>query len=271
MAAITSPSETILVDVRDNVCWISFNRPDSLNALNSELVSALDYIITAVGDQDDIRCVTIQGAGDHFMAGGDIKKFKVMLDTEPDMTARRHEFERLLHNVHEVIFKMRKLRQPIIAIVKGAVAGAGVSLMMACDLVVASEKSFFTLAYCHLGVSPDGGSTYHLPRMVGMKRAFEIALLGNRFDADKAEKWGLINQSVSADELEKTVSDLADELASLAPETMQLGLAAYEQQDALAFDEALPFLQEQIAQCFQGDDAKEGIAAFLEKRKPNWK
>ena len=117
MTAITSPSETIFVDVKDNVCWISFNRPDSLNALNSELVSALDHIITAVGDQDDIRCVAIQGAGDHFMAGGDIKKFKVMLDTEPDMTARRHEFERLLHNVHEVIFKMRKLRQPIIAIV----------------------------------------------------------------------------------------------------------------------------------------------------------
>ena len=116
MAAITSPSETILVDVRDNVCWISFNRPDSLNALNSELVSALDYIITAVGDQDDIRCVTIQGAGDHFMAGGDIKKFKVMLDTEPDMTARRHEFERLLHNVHEVIFKMRKLQEDVMKI-----------------------------------------------------------------------------------------------------------------------------------------------------------
>ena len=270
MAAITSPSETILVDVRDNVCWISFNRPDSLNALNSELVSALDYIITAVGDQDDIRCVTIQGAGDHFMAGGDIKKFKVMLDTEPDMTARRHEFERLLHNVHEVIFKMRKLRQPIIAIVKGAVAGAGVSLMMACDLVVASEKSFFTLAYCHLGVSPDGGSTYHLPRMVGMKRAFEIALLGNRFDAATAEKWGLINWVFSTEELEaeayRIVSSLATGPTHAHAHAKALLNASLDNTINTQLDNEIT----SFVDCTATPDFTEGVAAFIEKRKPKF-
>jgi enoyl-CoA hydratase/carnithine racemase len=99
----------------------------------------------------------------------------------------------------------------------------------------------------------------------------DFIMRGQPIDTRQAEQWGLINQSVPANELEKTVSNLANELASLAPETMQLGLAAYEQQDALVFDEALPYLQEQIAQCFQSHDAKEGIAAFLEKRQPNWK
>jgi 2-(1,2-epoxy-1,2-dihydrophenyl)acetyl-CoA isomerase len=185
-----------------------------MNAINHELLNALNHIITAVGDQDGIRCVAIQGAGDNFMAGGDIKKFKAMLDMEPDITTRRHEFERTLHNVHEVIFKMRELHQPIIAIVKGAVAGAGVSLMSACDLVAASEKSFFTLAYCHLGVSPDGGSTYHLPRMVGIKRAFEIALLGDRFDASTAEKWGLINWVFSDKDLDTEANKIVLRLAT---------------------------------------------------------
>jgi len=108
-------------------------------------------------------------------------------------------------------------------------------------------------------------------RVMPKRAGLDFIMRGQPINATKAELWGLINQSVAAADLEKTVADLASELASLAPETMQLGLAAFEKQDALAFDDALPYLQEQIAQCFQGDDAKEGIAAFLEKRKPNWK
>jgi 2-(1,2-epoxy-1,2-dihydrophenyl)acetyl-CoA isomerase len=271
LATITSPSETVLVDVKDNVCWISFNRPKSMNAINLELLSALDHIITAAGTQDDIRCVAIQGAGDNFMAGGDIKKFKVMLDTEPDVTARRHEFERTLHSVHEVIFKMRKLRQPIIAIVKGAVAGAGVSLMSACDLVVASEKSFFTLAYCHLGVSPDGGSTYHLPRMVGMKRAFEIALLGDRFDAAKAEKWGLINWVFSAEEIDTEANKIVLRLAT-GP-TLAHGHAKALLNKSLnnTINTQLNNEITRFVDCTETSDFTEGVTAFIEKRKAKFK
>ena len=271
MAAITSPSETVLVDIEDKVCWISFNRPNSMNAINLELLNALNHIITAVGDQDGIRCVAIQGAGDNFMAGGDIKKFKAMLDTEPDITARRYEFERTLHNVHEVIFKMRKLHQPIIAIVKGAVAGAGVSLMSACDLVAASEKSFFTLAYCHLGVSPDGGSTYHLPRMVGMKRAFEIALLGDRFDAATAEKWGLINWVFSDEDLDTEANKLILRLATGPSQAHGHAKALLNESLNNTINTQLDDEITRFINCTETSDFTEGVTAFIEKREAKFK
>ena len=108
-------------------------------------------------------------------------------------------------------------------------------------------------------------------RVMPKRAGLDFIMRGQPIDANKAEIWGLINESVAANDLDKRVSQLAEELASLAPGTMQFGLEAYEKQDALEFDEALPYLQKQIAKCFEGDDAKEGIAVFLEKRKPNWK
>jgi len=267
---ITSPNETVLVDVRDAVCWISFNRPESLNAINPELVSALDHIMTAVRDNNDIRCVVLQGEGNHFMAGGDIKKFKTMLDTEPDMTARRHEFERLLHNVHDVIFKMRNLRQPIVAIVNGAVAGAGVSLMLACDLVIASDTAFFTLAYCHLGVSPDGGSTYHLPRTVGMKRAFEIALLGDRFDAVTAEKWGLINWVFAADQTQTESSKIISRIANGPTHAHAHAKSLLNTSLNNSIEAQLDAEITNFVDCTTTPDFIEGVTAFIEKRKPQF-
>lgn len=269
-AAILSPNETVLVDVRDAVCWISFNRPKSLNAISPELVSALDHVITSVKGRDDIRCVVLQGAGDHFMAGGDVKSFKVMLETEPDVTARRHEFERLLHDVHEVIFKMRNLPQPIVALVNGAVAGAGVSLVLACDLVVAAESAFFTLAYCHLGVSPDGGSTYHLPRMVGMKRAFQIALLGDRFDAETAEKWGLINWVFAADVFEAEAGKIISRLANGPTHAHGHAKALLNASLSNAIEVQLDKEITGFVDCTTTSDFDEGVTAFVEKRKPNF-
>lgn len=269
--AISSLNDTVLVDVRDAVCWISFNRPDSLNAINPDLVNGLDHVFSALRERDDIRCVVVQGAGEHFMAGGDIKSFKVMLDTEPDVTTRRHQFEKLLHNVHDVIFKMRNLRQPIIAVVNGAVAGAGVSLMLACDLVVASEKSFFTLAYCHLGVSPDGGSTYHLPRTVGMKRAFEMALLGDRFDAETAEKWGLVNWVVAADQLQTESEKIAARIANGPTHAHGHAKALLNASLNNSIEAQLDNEITGFVDCTTTADFVEGVNAFVEKRKPEFK
>lgn len=267
---ITSPNDTVLVDVRDAVCWISFNRPKSLNAINPDLVSALDHIISGVKGRDDIRCVVLQGAGEHFMAGGDVKSFKVMLDTEPDVTARRHEFERLLHNVHDVIFKMRNLPQPIVALVNGAVAGAGVSLMLACDLVIAADSAFFTLAYCHLGVSPDGGSTYHLPRMVGMKRAFQIALLGDRFDAETAEKWGLINWVFTAAELQSEAEKIINRLANGPTHAHGHAKALLNTSLSNSIEAQLDKEIVGFVDCTTTSDFDEGVTAFVDKRKPEF-
>ena len=165
---------------------------------------------------------------------------------------------------------MQSLPQPILASVKGAVAGAGISLMAACDLVVAGESSFFTLAYCHLGVSPAGGSTHFLPRIVGLKRSFEIALLGERFDVNTAEKWGLINKVVSDSDLLEVTKNLATRLA-LGPSQ------AHSRAKALLYGSSRKSLREQLnheakafADCTITKDFEEGVDAFLAKRVPKF-
>lgn len=270
MTDITSPNDTVAVEVQGAVAWITLNRPQSLNALNRDLVAAMMTVTTAIRDDTDIRAVVLRGAGDHFMAGGDIKYFKERLDADPGKTALRHEFEGLLNDVHAVILNMRAMPQPILASVHGAVAGAGVSFMLACDLVLAADDTFITLAYCHLGVSPDGGSTFALPRMVGLKRAFEIALLGDRFDAATAERWGLINKVVATTDLEGETIELAARLArgptrahahakALLNASLERGLADQLDAETAAF-----------ADCTTTEDFAEGVDAFINKRKPSF-
>jgi len=268
---ISSPNDTVSVDVRDAVCWVTFNRPKSLNAINSELVAALAHITETLKDVKDVRAVVMQGEGDHFMAGGDIKKFRSMLAETSDQAELNAQFSALLDDVHNIIFNMRTLPQPILASVRGAVAGAGVSMMLACDLVLAADDAFFTLAYCHLGVSPDGGSTYHLPRMVGLKRSFEIALLGDRFDAETAERWGLINRVVP-------VADLADETARLATRLASGPSHAHAHAKRLLNQSLNTSIETQLgdeitsfADCTATDDFREGVSAFVAKRPAEFK
>ena len=160
---------------------------------------------------------------------------------------------------------------PVIASVKGAVAGAGFSLMLGCDLVVAAEGGIFTLAYCHLGTSPDGGSTWHLPRTLGMKRAMEIALLGDRFGPDQALAWGLINKIVPADDLDAEVATLANRLAK-GP------TLAYGETKRLLLDSTDRDLSNQLhaetrsfVTCAMTDDFRKGVTAFVDKQKPDFK
>jgi len=268
---VTSPNDTILADVTGDVCTLTFNRPDALNALNDDLVAALNAVIQQIGDAPDVRCVVLGGAGDHFMAGGDIKTFHDTLESEPDRTARRHYFEGLLEGVHIGIAAMRGLPQPIIGKVRGAAAGAGVSVMLACDLVIASEDAFFTLAYCHLGVSPDGGSTFQLPRATGMKRAMEIALLGDRFDAATAERWGLINKVVAADALDDEVAALAGRLAAGPARAYAHTKALMNQSFENALRQQLDAEARGFADCTTTDDFAEGVSAFVAKRKPDFR
>jgi 2-(1,2-epoxy-1,2-dihydrophenyl)acetyl-CoA isomerase len=269
--SLSSPNESVSVDVRDAVCWITFNRPKSLNAINDDLVAALANITEALKDSTDVRAVVMQGEGDHFMAGGDIKKFERALAATMDKDELRQQFSSLLDNVHKVIFNMRALPQPIVASVKGAVAGAGVSMMLACDLVLAADSAFFTLAYCHLGVSPDGGSTYHLPRMVGLKRSFEIALLGDRFDAETAERWGMINRVVPT-------ADLMEETEKLAKRLATGPSYAHAQAKKLLNNSLNNPIRTQLdaetaafADCTTTADFREGVTGFIEKRSPEFK
>ena len=137
----------------------------------------------------------LQGAGGYFMAGGDLRAFYSLLDRKPD--ERRRHFETTIDRVHAIIRSMRRMPQPVIAKIDGAAGGFGLSLVLAADLAVAAADSIFTMAYCRIGTSPDGSSTWFLPRTVGAKKAMELALLGDRFGAREAERLGIVNRVVS--------------------------------------------------------------------------
>ncbi|MDA0306782.1 MAG: enoyl-CoA hydratase [Proteobacteria bacterium] len=262
----TSPNDTVLVETDGGICRITLNRPQSLNAINPDMARALRQITGEIRDDASIRVVVLEGTGDHFMAGGDVKGFKELLDKKPGETEIRGHFEEMLGIVHEFITDFREMPKPVIGSVRGAVAGAGFSVMLACDMVLASDTSFYTLAYCHLGAAPDGGSTYALPRTVGLKRAFEIALLGDRFDGETALEAGMINRLVAD-------ADLASETDKLAARLAEGPAAAIAKTKALLNGSLHNTLQEQLAaetkafvECTITADFSEGVTAFVEKR-----
>jgi 2-(1,2-epoxy-1,2-dihydrophenyl)acetyl-CoA isomerase len=259
--------DAVTLNIENDVATLTLNRPERMNALDSAMVagllSALDQIDTEI---ENIGAIVITGAGGTFMAGGDVKFFH-KLGQIPANEARL-QIAAMIDKVHQIITRLTDLPRPVIARVNGAVAGFGISLMNACDMAIASSETVFTLAYCHIGTSPDGGSTHSLVRLVGMKKAKEIAFLGDRFDAEEARNLGLINQVVHNDALDGATAKLAKRLAAgprgaLARTKALLNSAPDRDLPAQLAAEAQSF-----ADCAISDDFREGVTAFVEKRKP---
>jgi 2-(1,2-epoxy-1,2-dihydrophenyl)acetyl-CoA isomerase len=211
-----------------------------------------------------VRCVVIRG-GEHFMAGGDLKWFFALIEGR-SAAEKTVLFQNFVHEAHAVIICVRRMPKPVIASVSGAAAGFGLSLMMACDLAIAADTAYFTLAYSLIGASPDGGSTFALARSVGSKKAMEIALLGERFDAAAAERLGLVNRVVPATSLGGETMKLAARLA--AGPTAVYGRTKALLSDALAnsLESQLQREAEAFARSAAEPDFAEGLRAFIEKR-----
>ena len=192
--------DTVLCEIDKGIAWVTLNNPKARNALSAQMRIDMRDVIGDLEHDESVRCVVLRGAGGHFMAGGDIRAMKERLEIE------RQERKRVvvegIHAIHLPIFAIRRMRKPVIASVQGAAAGFGLGLVAACDLALAADDAFFTLAYCHIGASPDGGSSYFLARTLGMKQAMELALLGDRFGAERALELGIVNRVVPAAELE---------------------------------------------------------------------
>ncbi|REJ79745.1 MAG: enoyl-CoA hydratase [Acidobacteria bacterium] len=258
----------LLVDVEGGVATVTMNRPEARNALSDEMRSLLCDWMHRLELDDEVKVVVLEGAGDHFMAGGDVKGMVSAIEREP--AEIEQHFNLRIHDLHPIFYAMRRMAKPIIAKVRGAAAGAGVSFALGCDLVVASEDAFFVLAYVNIGTTPDGSSTFQLPRNMTIKQAMEMTLLGDRVSARRAYEIGYVNSVVPADALDAEVAGLAHRLAS-GP-TFVLGQAKRLLYASLGnqWETQLQAEAESFARCAARGDFREGVTAFVEKRKPRF-
>lgn len=245
------------IDISNNILTITLNRPEKKNAINNVMMNELNYALAYAKQERLIRVVVIAAEGDIFCAGADLRRE----ESESNIPK--------LENADDVSLALRHLYKPVICKIQGSVLAGALLMVSNSTHAIAIKEAKFSAPEIKRGLWPFmvmAGLFRVMPRRAGL----DFVMRGQPINAKKAEEWGLINESVNKDELDSRVSNLASELASLAPGTMQFGLEAYEKQDSMSFDEALPYLQKQIAKCFEGDDAKEGISAFLEKREPDW-
>lgn len=257
--------QTLLFDVTSGIATITLNRPDAANAMNPTMARELSDIAIRCDDSPDIRAVVIRGSGKMFCAGGDLGVFAEAGDKVSAV------IKEMAGDLHMGISRLTRMNAPVIAAVNGTAAGAGFSLAIAADLVISVDTAKYVMAYTNAGLSPDGSSTYFLPRCIGDRRARELMLTNRVLSAAEALDWGLINQVVSKEDFDETVSKLA---ASIA-EGPTLAFGRVKSLLNASFDNGLETQMELetrgISDMSKTDDGIEGIQAFLAKRKPNFK
>ena len=257
--------ETLLFQVSDGVATITINRPEAANAMNPLMAVELSEVAIVCDDDPSIRAVVITGTGRLFCAGGDLGVFAEAGDRLKSL------IKKMAGDLHMGLSRLARGHAPVIAAVNGPAAGAGMSLVMACDLAIAAERAVFTMAYTRAGLAPDGSSTFYMPRKIGDRRSRELMLTNRVLTAPEALDWGVVNRVVADDELPVAASELARDLAD-GP------TLAYGAVKALlngTFDQTLESQMElearAIADLSVTRDGQEGISAFLEKRKPKFR
>ena len=251
---------TIDFAVKDNIARITLNRPDAANALNIDMSKDLMHASLACSEDPNIRAVIITGNGRMFCAGGDLKSFAA----QGEQLA--YHLKEVTTYLHAAVSRFTRMDAPVIAAVNGVAAGAGMSLACSCDLVLAAESAKFTMAYTRAGLTPDGSSTYFLPRIVGLKRALELTMTNRLLSAQEAEQWGIVTKIVPDANLQTEADTLATQLASAA--TGALGSTKRLLHNAWndTLETQMELESQAIAARAHTADGREGIAAFLEKR-----
>ena len=259
---------TVVLRRHEAVLEIILNRPELLNAANRELIGDLAAATAGVAEDQSVRAVLLRGAGTHFCAGGDITMFGELIKLPP--TERHRALYEIVDGLHPLLIRLRYMPKPVVAAVQGAAAGFGLSLVVAADLALAAEDAIFASGYIHLGTTPDGGLTALLARVVGLKQAAELMLLGDRFDARRALELGIVNRLVPPAALEGEAMALAMRLANGPAHAYGRTKALLQATLGDAFDAQLRRETESFAGCAATEEFVEGVRAFLEKRPPQF-
>ncbi|MBP9956444.1 MAG: 2-(1,2-epoxy-1,2-dihydrophenyl)acetyl-CoA isomerase [Pseudomonas sp.] len=258
--------EHILFTIEQGVATLTLNRPEQLNSFNAQMHKEVREALKQVRQNPEVRCLLITGSGRGFCAGQDLGDRNVAPGAAaPDLG------ESIEKNYNPLIRALRDLPMPVICAVNGVAAGAGANIALACDITLAARSASFIQAFCKIGLVPDSGGTWTLPRAVGMARAKALALLGDRLSAEQAEQWGMIWRCVDDAALQDEALKLARQLATQPTYGLALIKRALNASANNSFDEQLDLERDLQRLAGRSEDYREGVAAFMAKRTPEFK
>jgi 2-(1,2-epoxy-1,2-dihydrophenyl)acetyl-CoA isomerase len=255
----------LLLDRRDHVATITLNRPQTFNALNLGLGRDLFHAVLEVDEDPDVRCVVVTGAGKAFCGGGDVKDFA---DNLPRIGVLIKELTTYLHGA---VSRLTRSDKPVIMAVNGVAAGGGFSFALAGDVVIAAESARFTMAYSKIAASPDGSSSYFLPRLIGLRRAMELYFTNRVLSAEEAQAWGLVTRVVPDADLGRTVAALAGELAQGPTRAFGAAKRLFHQSTWESLETQMELEAQAIASMGHTDDFGVGVTAFANKKTPTFR
>ena len=259
------PYDTVLLQRADAVATITLNRPDAYNALNLALGRDLFHAVLEVDEDPGVRCVVLTGAGRAFCGGGDVKDFAGSLDRIGVLV------KELTTYVHGAVSRLVRSPKPVIVAINGMAAGGGLSLALAGDLVLAGESAKLTMAYSRIAATPDGSSSYFLPRLIGLRRAMELYLTNRVLTAKEALEWGLVTRVVPDGELAGAAAALARELAQGPTRAFGGAKLLFHQSTHESLETQMELESQAIAASGHTEDFREGVTAFASKRTPTFR
>jgi 2-(1,2-epoxy-1,2-dihydrophenyl)acetyl-CoA isomerase len=256
---------SVLVSLEAGVLTLTLNRPDRLNAFNPQMHQELRKALERALDEAAVRAVLLTGAGRGFCAGQDLSERNVAADAPIDLSVS------LGSHYNPLVRRLRELPKPVVCAVNGVAAGAGANIALACDLVIAARSASFVQSFARLGLVPDSGGTWLLPRLLGQARAMGLALLGEKLPAEQAQEWGLIWKAVDDDELMPFARQMATALAEGPTRGYGLLKKAFNASWGNSLDAQLDLERDLQREAGLTQDYREGVAAFMQKRKPEYK